>query len=59
MIVSKDSIVGCKNLIDWDFLKIFIHFPLGTMLLFSQGIHSSVIWQGQCAFRFSGNNALS
>jgi hypothetical protein len=31
MIVSKDSIVGCKNLIDWDFLKIIILSPNGTM----------------------------
>jgi hypothetical protein len=23
--------VGCKKLIDWDFLKIFIHSPNGTM----------------------------
>jgi hypothetical protein len=51
--------VGCKNLIDWDFLKIFIHSPLGALPLFWQGIHSSVIWRRQCAFRLSGNNALS
>jgi hypothetical protein len=31
MMVSKDSMVGCKKLIDWDFLKIFIHSPNGTM----------------------------
>jgi hypothetical protein len=26
--------VGCKNLIDWDFLKIIFHFPLGAMPYF-------------------------
>jgi hypothetical protein len=59
MMVSKDSMVGCKNLIDWDFLKIIIHSPLGAMPLFWQGIHSSFIWRRQCAFRFGENNALS
>jgi hypothetical protein len=29
--VSKDSMVGCKNLIDWDFLNIFIHSPDSAM----------------------------
>jgi hypothetical protein len=32
-IVSKDSIVGCKNLIDCDFLKTIVHFPLTIMRL--------------------------
>jgi hypothetical protein len=51
--------VGCKNLIDWDFLKIITHFPLGAMPLFWRGIHSSFIWRRQRAFRFGENNALS
>ena len=29
--VASGVVVECKKLIDWDFLKIFIHSPNGTM----------------------------
>jgi hypothetical protein len=58
MIVSKDSMVGCKNLIDWDFLKIIFHFPLGAMPLFWQGIHSSFICRWQCALILGGKKSI-